>query len=734
MRTALLLSFLVACTPAADPDPADDSKVEVPDTDPVGSDPTDSEPETDPTDTEPDTDPADTDPVDTDPPADTDPDDSATGESPPHTADSGPGDVHTGVTESGVDSAAVVQPPTLGGGFVDLTAPLFAAGSWPAPTSDEAHTPIGVGQLDDDAPLELLILSPTDPGTGVQRGLVVQVDPTTGDLVTSGSLPDPVTAISMFSEVAFVGLADLDGDADDELFLAGPGGLLYDGTAPGQFNGGQEPPVPAWASPRNTGTVALVDWDEDGWLDYVIASPSSVRAGDLSGLLLARRTGPQTWENGYDLLADPRWVRPYAVQPAWWADELVLVALGDVDPFPTEDPSPGFFRVDHLRADGLPVWVAFDPTPATALWKTSSLAGWNGVVYPNGAPLPYRNPMGGVQADLDGDGAQDLVVSPAWEKMLGLSGGQADQLGDLTPHMNIIVPVHPGDFAFKPWGVVAPDLDQDGHPDLVTAYGWDFSDSLLGLPLEGLRASWNEGDGRFQDITDLVGIELEGNYGALCTADLQRDGDADLLVGGTFASRSRVLRNDIVTGHHGLSLALRGSTSNALGIGARVEVHPVVGGPVHHHVMAPNAAMGCLSEVLVFVGLGDATEAELVRIEWPSGLVHEVGGLVAGTRHVVEEPPTVVLSEADRHLPADGATLLTIDVWPRDAAGAVRAGVVTIEASHGHAGWSGPVQVEADGRQHRTMVAPVALGTTVVTVTIDGVPVEVRPRVWWDAP
>ena len=155
---------------------------------------------------------------------------------------------------------------------------------------------------------------------------------------------------------------------------------------------------------------------------------------------------------------------------------------------------------------------------------------------------------------------------------------------------------------------------------------------------------WNGGDFRFADVTPLTHLGRRGQWFSLYVGDLEGDGDPDLVVGGQ-NEPPRVYRNDIATANAGLALRFHGTTSNALGIGARVRVWPRETDPVHHHVGGGGgggASPYVVSEPLVFVGLGAARSAARVQVEWPSGTVQDVRDLRAGTvavkRRLFPEP------------------------------------------------------------------------------------------------
>lgn len=86
-------------------------------------------------------------------------------------------------------------------------------------------------------------------------------------------------------------------------------------------------------------------------------------------------------------------------------------------------------------------------------------------------------------------------------------------------------------------GGAVGDVDADGFPDLFF--------SRLGAPDKLFR---NLGDGTFEDISAQVGFESCTQTGGAAFADLDRDGDLDLVAAGLGAGRHRVYRNRLDEG------------------------------------------------------------------------------------------------------------------------------------------------------------------------------------------
>src|SRR5690606_4840415 len=169
----------------------------------------------------------------------------------------------------------------------------------------------------------------------------------------------------------------------------------------------------------------------------------------------------------------------------------------------------------------------------------------------------------------------------------------------------------------------------------------------------------------FVEARQVVGLDrLEGETQILVAEDVDDDGDRDLVVAGTDLL-PRVLRNDVVPPGVPLSLRLRGTTSNHLGVGAVVQVTSP-GLPLQTRMVGGEARFQSAGDHLIVVAAGAGTST--VRVTWPTGR-EQVVALPAG-RHEVVEPPLITLSEADRHLPADGASPLVVTVTPTTPDGA----------------------------------------------------------------
>jgi len=220
----------------------------------------------------------------------------------------------------------------------------------------------------------------------------------------------------------------------------------------------------------------------------------------------------------------------------------------------------------------------------------------------------------------------------------------------------------------RAYGVAAIDYDNDGWVDLVA----------VGETKDGkgeVRLFRNLGADGFKDVTADVGldkIQLKEPR-AIITGDYDGDGATDLLITQNHGP-AVLLRNEGGNQNHWLRLSLKGLNDNKSAIGTKVEVF-AGGNRQKFEIAGSNGYLGQNSTDIV-VGLGDAKEADVVRMLWPTGVLQDEIN-VAGDRQQN-------ITEIDRR----GSSCPTLFVWNGEryefVADMLGAGVV------GH--WVGPGQ------------------------------------------
>jgi tetratricopeptide (TPR) repeat protein len=165
------------------------------------------------------------------------------------------------------------------------------------------------------------------------------------------------------------------------------------------------------------------------------------------------------------------------------------------------------------------------------------------------------------------------------------------------------------------WGVAAIDYDNDGWVDLVA----------VGETKEGkgeVRLFRNLGPDGFKDVSADVGldkIQLKDPR-AIITGDYDGDGATDLLITQQHGP-AVLLRNLGGNQNHWLRLSLKGLNDNKSAIGTKVEVFSG-GNRQKFEIYGSNGYLGQNSTDIV-VGLGDAKEADIVRMTWPTGVLQD---------------------------------------------------------------------------------------------------------------
>src|SRR5579864_695035 len=203
-------------------------------------------------------------------------------------------------------------------------------------------------------------------------------------------------------------------------------------------------------------------------------------------------------------------------------------------------------RLDIFLVNGAPLT---DPMPRTAIPQKTGPQYWNRLYHQRSdgrfedvtekAGLPgVGYGMGVAVGDYDNDGFEDLYVTAYGGNRLYHNNGNGT-FTDVTEKAGV---------AGAGWSTSAAwvDLDNDGLLDLVVLryLDWDFSDVWCGTHKEGYRSYCtpdifkpiaplvyhNEGNGRFTEVSQKVGISKPGRGLGIGIADYDRDGFIDVFV------------------------------------------------------------------------------------------------------------------------------------------------------------------------------------------------------------
>jgi hypothetical protein len=263
--------------------------------------------------------------------------------------------------------------------------------------------------------------------------------------------------------------------------------------------------------------------------------------------------------------------------------------------------------------------------------------------------------MGAVAADFDGDGHVDIISTHLSNEYAAFYRNDGmGNFADISREAQLAGPTsrHTG------WGVAAIDLDHDGWNDLVIANGLvvpchlhfpphgEETFQLRNDTIADPRAFWrnyadrnlvlvNQGSGRFMDASEFGGdfVSTIGSARALACADLDGDGDLDLLV--TYCGqRARLFRNDVPKRGHWLQVLAFDPRLRRHAIGAEINV--IAAGRRFFQVAQPCMGYLAIHDPRVHFGLGPAVRYDRLVIRWPDGLTEEFEGDEADRSIVIQ--------------------------------------------------------------------------------------------------
>ncbi len=479
---------------------------------------------------------------------------------------------------------------------------------------------------------------------------------------------------------------DADGDGIADLYLTNQCGpsMLYRGLGNGQFEPAPLSGQVALAE-RQAGGAVFADFDNDGWQD----------------LLVLTYDGPVLFHN--DAGRGFRDVTAAAGLDAIEGAHPVSAGLADYDgdgaldifianygcvaclPGPRDEVRSQLF---HNRGDGrfedvsellggdgpmgfsfVGGWGDFDNDGDPDLYVTNDVRGGRSL-HGNGF---YRNDgpgcggwcftdvssssgagvradaMGLAVADFNEDGRLDMVVTNSGWAYTALTGPS-------------LVLTNQGDGTFRDsaeamgaavdamaWGVAAPDVNNDGWPDLYFALGSD--PAHVGVWATTNRLLVNDRGRAFRDVTRQGGAADVADSFGVAVGDANGDGQADLMVG-DYNSGYRLFLGTGGGADSGNRLVVRlkgAAPVNRDAVGARIEVRLSDGRRIVHEV-ALGGTTGGNDDPAFRTGTGAASVVELL-VRWPDGFSQIVKNVPndSEVRLTYQEDPE------PRALPAIGA-------------------------------------------------------------------------------
>lgn len=437
-----------------------------------------------------------------------------------------------------------------------------------------------------------------------------------------------------------VAWGDYDGDGRTDLIVAnvGPAPLLFHNQADGpliRVTTGDLPNQGTWST-----FAAWADYDNDGHLD----------------LLLSRNGAPhQVWQ-------------------------------GHADGSLTLNTTSGLTATEGQIYGG--AWVDYDNDGWVDIYLTSAFApsalfhnNQNGTftrVYPEGMAGDILPTVGCAWGDYDNDGLPDLFLAEGGFSAFNvlyhnLGGGRFERV------LDSFFADYPGSFTCCAWG----DYDNDGYLDLVVArrgaggnllfhnnrngtFTFEFDSAIVTESMNANGCAWadvdndgfldllvsnwqgpanalflNNGNGTFTRAKSGPIATTAGECIGAAWADYDGNGFPDLCVA-NYGGANLLFRNQ-GNANHWIKIRLQGATSNRSAIGARIRVKAMIDGTERWQMREIRGAQGWGDQGLeALFGLGSATTAAEVLIEWPSGLSSRLTEVAADQIVTPSEPPPLL--------------------------------------------------------------------------------------------
>ena len=531
-------------------------------------------------------------------------------------------------------AATVRVPPQIPVKFVDVTKQAGIAGKWVQPSSNDLAFYLGPGacflDYDGDGKIDIFL-----PDNGAEGGMSLYHNLGNGKFedVTKKAGLDPKT----HGTTCTVG--DYDNDGAPDLVVGVDGLVLLHNEKNGKFVDVSET---AGIKIKHTVVgVTFVDYDHDGDLDLYVTFLPTGRVPELGEPV----SGNLNYVSASSLMLRNN-------GNGTFTDVTKETGMGGA--------SPGIAAVNsdfnNDRAVDLIVTSYFSPVtifqnpregPFKAIWpiKSPPTLGNLGSVKPSGNKLldlssdqlPPSPEYGIVALDFDHDGWVDLGFTHFWGRASTLSLWRNNHAKNFEQ-----VKLPETNWA-RAYGIAAFDYDNDGWVDLLA----------VGETKDGkgeVRLFRNLGPDGFKDVTADVGldkIQLKDPR-AIITGDYDNDGATDLLITQNHGP-AVLLKNEGGNQNNWLRLTLKGLNSNKSAIGTKVEVFSD-GIRQKYEIYGSNGYLGQSSPYLT-VGLGQAKQADVVRMLWPGGVLQDEIEVAANRQQE--------FTELDRR----GSSCPTLFVW-----------------------------------------------------------------------
>jgi hypothetical protein len=469
-----------------------------------------------------------------------------------------------------------------------------------------------------------------------------------------------------------VTLADVNGDGKLDIYVCYSGKLRPDKRVNQLFinQGNDAGGVPHFremaaeyglAFPSYSTQAYFFDYDRDGDLDLLLVNHSPQRinlAGDDSIRALMNTPDPQA---GIRLLRNDN---------GRFTD--VTAQSGIINTTLSYGLAAGIADID---GDGWPdIYVSNDYNVPDRLYINNGKGGFTDEL-PHQLGHTSFSSMGNDIADINNDGRPDIFtldMLPEDNQRQKLLAG-ADNAGSFDLNLRVgfyyqymrnMLHLNNGNNTFSEvgqlagishtdwsWAPLFADYDNDGWKDLFITNGYtrdytnmdflklagdnlsnrsvmrqDLLELVKRMPSSQLKSYVfkNNGNGTFADVSSQWGISMPSNSNGAAYADLDNDGDLDLVVNNI--NQPAFVYENLSNGrNHYLEMRLIGADKNTQGIGAKLYCY--AGANQQYLEQMPTRGFQSSVTPILHFGLGSATIIDSLRIIWPRGASQLLTGI-----------------------------------------------------------------------------------------------------------
>jgi hypothetical protein len=432
---------------------------------------------------------------------------------------------------------------------------------------------------------------------------------------------------------------DIDNDGFVDIYVTYWGAdVIYRNRGDGTF---EDVTPPGMGARWGTG-CAFVDYDHDGKLDLMVANYVDF---DLKNTPRPDGPRPCRWKDE-NVICGPQGLKPALNR--LWHNESTPGKVRFLDVSKTagiETPGPRYglsvTTIDYDRDGWADIYVAVD-SQASLLYHNKRDGTFEETALESGVALSEdgreQAGMGTAAADYDGDGWPDLVKTNFIDDLPNLYHNDRDgSFSESTAQAGLSKYTQ-----FLGWGVGFVDYDNDGWQDIFMVNGHVYPNLKSGEYRQRRLLYRNGADGKFSDVSAEAGAAvMEKNAGrGLAVGDYDNDGRPDLLIS-NMNERLSLLRNTLRAGKS-ITLKLVGQKTNRSGIGAVARVR--IGERTLTGEVRSGSTFMSQSDFRLQFGLGAASAADAVEVQWPGGRLEKVGALPAGQIVTITEGRGVTAS------------------------------------------------------------------------------------------